>query len=146
MLLIVDAGSTKMEWAFLENRKVTQRFTTKGYNPNYADPQQFKESLEGVEVPKETVEKVYYYGSGCRPVENAALVGRLLQNTFPKAAVQVANDMLGAAHALLGHEKGIACILGTGANSCLFDGKAVVHITSCCYCKDCKWWTHNCKL
>ena len=123
--LIIDAGSTKMEWALLEGRKVLNRFTTEGFNPNYAKPQRLIEIVSGVELPKAEVESVFYYGSGCLKADNALMVGEVLRQGFPNGVPTVSNDMMGAAHALLGKEKGIACILGTGANSCLYDGEAI---------------------
>lgn len=125
--LLIDAGSTKMDWALLENGIVTKRFATKGFNPNYAEKQQFINILSEVDLPKMEVEKVFYYGSGCLKVENAQMVGLMLQQYFPNSVPTVTNDMMGAAHALLGHNKGIACILGTGANSCLYDGNVITN-------------------
>lgn len=123
--LLIDAGSTKMDWVLLENGIVTQRLATKGFNPNYAEKQQFMEILSEVDLPKTDVEKVFYYGSGCLKAENAQTVGMMLQQHFPNSVPMVSNDMMGAAHALLGQGKGIACILGTGANSCLYDGNTI---------------------
>lgn len=123
--LIIDAGSTKMDWALLESKKVVQRLTTPGFNPNYADIQQLENIVKQVELPKAEVKALYYYGSGCLKAENALKVGTTLQKHFPGCIPQVGNDMIGAAFALLGNEKGIACILGTGANSCLYDGQAI---------------------
>lgn len=124
--IIIDAGSTKMEWALLEGGKVLNRFSTKGFNPNYADIQGFKNILAEVEIPHDGIQEVSYYGSGCLRLENAALVGEALMQSFHTRKINVTNDMMGAAHAVLGHQSGIACILGTGANSCLYDGEKVV--------------------
>ena len=123
--LIVDAGSTKMEWVELEKGKVIQRYHTKGFNPNYAHESQFVELLAGLEIDPDQPMKVYYYGTGCGADANRQKVNRLLAARFPKAEVEVGTDMLGAARALLGHEQGIACILGTGANSCRYDGNSI---------------------
>ena len=122
--LVIDAGSTKMEWVLSEKRKVVQRFQTQGFNPNYANESQFVEILTGLEITQEPL-KVYFYGSGCGTEANCQLIVRHLANRFPKAEVEVGTDMLGAARALLGREKGIACILGTGANSCVYDGEKI---------------------
>lgn len=125
--LIIDAGSTKMEWALLDGRKCLKRFTTAGFNPNYAKPEQFEKILLQ-ELPADLAQpdSIAYYGTGCGSEANCRCVKRLLQIRFPEADIFVTNDMMGAAIALFGKESGIACILGTGANSCLFDGEAVV--------------------
>ena len=127
MNLIIDAGSTKMDWALLEEGKVLKRFSTTGFNPNYAEPQQLIDIVLEVEVPRDKVQEISYYGSGCLKMENAKMVGEVLESLFPNSVPMVSNDMMGAARALLGQEKGIACILGTGANSCLYDGERIVN-------------------
>ena len=125
--LIVDAGSTKMEWAEMEERRLARRFVTSGFNPNYAG----LETLENIlfqELPKdlETPDAIAYYGTGCGSEANCVLVEGLLRKRFPKCQIYVSNDMMGAAVALFGEGRGIACILGTGANSCLYDGGKIV--------------------
>lgn len=127
--LIIDAGSTKMDWALLDGKKVINRFTTGGFNPNYADYIKFIDVLYG-EIKEEdlpAVDAVYYYGSGCGSETVQNEMRQYLKVRFEEAnEVVVTHDLMGAAHALLGHEKGIACILGTGANSCLYDGEAII--------------------
>ena len=123
--LIIDAGSTKMDWALLDKGKLLERFSTAGFNPNYADKQLLSEIISSVGVPKMEVKEIFYYGSGCLKAENAKMVGEMLHQGFPNSVPMVSNDMMGAAHALLGPEKGIACILGTGANSCFYDGESI---------------------
>jgi len=127
MKLIVDAGSTKIEWAVLEEGGRIQRVTTQGFNPNYASQEVFGAILH--ELPDRFVEaeELYYYGSGCGSEANRQLLFQMLSHAFPKTTIQVGTDLLGACHAVLGHEKGIACILGTGANSCVFDGSEITH-------------------
>lgn len=124
--LIIDAGSTKMDWVVLDGEDVFKRFTTQGFNPNYAEKQYFIDILNGIDLPKNDIREIYYYGSGCLKAENAQLVGMMLLQFFPNSVPMVTNDMMGAAHAVLGHEKGIACILGTGANSCLYNGSEII--------------------
>lgn len=125
MKLIIDAGSTKMDWALLEHGRVLKRLSTAGFNPNYASPQRLAEIISETDFPKEDIAEVIYYGSGCRKAENAQMVGEVIQAHFPNCFPIISNDMMGAAHALLGREKGIACILGTGANSCRYDGVTI---------------------
>jgi N-acetylglucosamine kinase-like BadF-type ATPase len=126
-ILIVDAGSTKTEWVVLENKKVINRLITRGYNPNYADPIVLIDILykELGELPP--VDEVYYYGSGCGSETVQQEVRQYLKVRFEEAHdVFVTHDLMGAAHAVLGKQPGIACILGTGANSCLYDGENIV--------------------
>ena len=123
--LIVDAGSTKMEWVVMEERQMVRRFHTSGFNPNYAEPSALEKILFQ-EIPDdlEDAVSVAYYGTGCGSEANCNLVEDLLRKRFPDAEVYVSHDMMGAARALFGEGRGIACILGTGANSCLYeDGK-----------------------
>ena len=71
------------------------------------------------------VKEVFFYGAGCTEVEQCIVVEDALAPVFPDARVKVENDLLGAARALCGHQEGIACILGTGSNSCYYDGKKI---------------------
>ena len=125
--LIADAGSTKIEWVVLENKKVVKRVTSRGFNPNYADSIVlidilYKELMD-VFPP---VDAVYYYGSGCGSEDTQKQMRQYLKVYFEEAnEVYVTHDLMGACHAVLGHEKGIACILGTGANSCVYDGATI---------------------
>lgn len=127
--LIIDAGSTKMEGALLKGDKVTNRFTTEGFNPNYAvGSHRLTRILSQLGLATEDVEDVYrihYFGSGCLKEENAKMVEETLKEFFPNSLPMVSDDMTGAARALLGRERGIACILGTGANSCLYNGESI---------------------
>lgn len=128
MYLIADGGSTKTEWILIEGQQVIMRFLTKGFNPNYMDWATIIAIIDS-EFPSDCpddVEKINYYGSGCGNEKNCQLVSAALQRRFPTAEIHVSHDLKAAAHGLLGHEKGIACILGTGANSCLYDGKDIV--------------------
>ena len=129
MYLIADGGSTKTEWILIEEQQVVMRFLTKGFNPNYTDWETITAIID-TEFPSDCtddVEKINYYGSGCGNEKNCQLVSSALQRRFPAAEIHVSHDLMAAAHGLLGHEKGIACILGTGANSCLYDGENIVN-------------------
>ena len=125
-ILIADSGSTKTEWALGDVRVKTQ-----GINPFHQDDEIIRNILKDELRPHlsshlNQLRAIYFYGSGVRPELEGKMV-RLLSEVFPEAAhVEAHSDLLGAAIALCGHHEGIACILGTGANSCLFDGKAIV--------------------
>ena len=125
-VLIVDAGSTKTDWIVLGNGTVSHRITTKGFNPNYSDPKVLPEILKELPADIPAIEAVFYYGSGCGSEANQQTVRRCLKARFKKAEISVTHDLMAVCHAALGHEKGIACILGTGANSCLYDGNDIV--------------------
>ena len=125
MRLIIDAGSTKTEWILLDGNEVKNRFQTEGFNPNYADIQTLVEMCHGVSLPNE-IQSIHYYGTGCGSEKNRHLINKVFQNRFPKDEIHVTHDLMAACHAVLGHEKGIACILGTGSNSCVYDGENIV--------------------
>ena len=125
MKLIIDAGSTKTEWILLDGETVKNRFTTEGFNPNYSDRQNLVETCHGASLPNE-IQSIHYYGTGCGNEQNCLLIKDVFQNRFPTAEIHVIHDLMAACHAVLGHEKGIACILGTGSNSCLYDGENIV--------------------
>ena len=125
MRLIIDAGSTKMEWILLDGNEVKQRFYTEGFNPNYADRQCWVKMCHGVSL-LEGIRFIHYYGTGCGNEPNCLLIKDVLQERFPYADIHVTHDLMAACHAVLGHEKGIACILGTGSNACLYDGESIM--------------------
>jgi Predicted N-acetylglucosamine kinase len=129
MKLVVDSGSTKMEWMLLEASGVKTRFITNGFNPFYADNNILLNILSH-EMPDDMlfddIREIYYYGTGCSTEKNCQNVSDIFQSQFANADIFVSNDMLAAAHSVLGTQKGIACILGTGSNSCLYDGHKIV--------------------
>lgn len=141
MKLVVDSGSTKMDWIFLDKGNVVQRFATLGFNPNYSEIQDFENILSLVETqcfasPNHTMQdmetqsiaslqQIHYYGTGCGSEKNCLVIKEVLQKHFPNAEITVTHDLMAACHALLGREKGIACILGTGSNACVYDGQAI---------------------
>ncbi len=126
--LIADSGSTKAEWCLLDGKKKKTVYT-QGISPYFLDGVQIesvvrlelKAKLKGVEP-----DEIFYYGTGCSNPNNAKIVKKALQKVFPSAAVTVTHDLMGAAKALCGDEKGVACILGTGSNSCYYNGKKIV--------------------
>ena len=124
MRLIIDAGSTKMEWILLDGSMVKQRFYTEGFNPNYADRKCLVEMCHGASLP-DGIQSVHYYGTGCGNEQNCLLIKEVFQERYPYADIRVTHDLMAACHAALGHERGIACILGTGSNSCLYDGEKI---------------------
>ena len=132
-ILIADSGSTKTEWD-LDGLRVK----TQGINPFHQDDDTIRTILRDELLPQLYAQcsasefsslSVSFYGSGVRPELEAKMI-RLLSEVFPEAKhIDAHSDLLGAAIALCGHSEGIACILGTGANSCLFDGQRIVKNT-----------------
>lgn len=126
MRLLADAGSTKITWALQQVGVPVKCWSTPGFNPNYADLHLLDDMLCGMSGLPDEVEEVCYYGSGCGTEANRTSIRQVLRKHFPNAVVEVDTDMMGAARALFGNQPGIACILGTGANSCLYDGQTIV--------------------
>jgi glucosamine kinase len=126
--LIADSGATKAEWCLVNKKKTTTIFT-QGISPYFLNTEQISDLLIKELRPalKNTEPaEIYYYGTGCANPNNARLVKKAIQSVFPEAVVHVTHDLMAAARAVCGYEKGIACILGTGSNSCYYDGKRIV--------------------
>lgn len=126
--LIADAGSTKVDWALVEDGEVKARLTTPGLNALMADEQEIENIFQTATSQLgagAAPYHIHYYGAGCATPEICEKIRKpLLKITGAKAA-DVTTDLLGAARATLGRKKGIACILGTGSNSCFYDGEAI---------------------
>ena len=126
--LIADSGATKAEWSLLNNGK-QKTILTQGISPYFLNKdevsdlllKELKPGLKNIQV-----DEVYYYGTGCANPENAKLIKKAIKQVFPEANIDVNHDLLAAARALCGKEKGIACILGTGSNSCYYNGKKII--------------------
>lgn len=136
--LIVDSGSTKTSWcfAFLPDTKSAdgaRTVTTEGLNPAVMSAEEVEEKiakalnhcLQSLSISAADVENVFFYGAGCI-AGRAGVVSESISSILVDAKIYVADDLLGAARALCGHKSGIACILGTGSNSCLYDGENIV--------------------
>ncbi|BFG69448.1 ATPase [Sediminibacterium sp. KACHI17] len=127
--LIADSGATKCEWCVLENGKKKKTIYTQGISPYFLSGPQIVALLEKELLPKLkkiTVQEIYFYGTGLGNPNNIKIVKSVFKKLFPKAKTEVQNDLLAAARALCGKTKGIACILGTGANSCFYNGRKMV--------------------
>lgn len=126
--LIADSGSTKTEWCFIaENENI--RFRTQGLSPYFLNSDEIKEIFENEVFPRVKTslpQAVYFYGTGCKTQKNKDLFKRVITEVFHPDEVSVNDDLVGAARSLCGHHAGVACILGTGSNSCYFDGEKVV--------------------
>ena len=128
MKLIAESGSTRTEWALVEDNHLVQRAFTEGLNPFFQTRREISRSVR-LGLPesffKKKLDQVYYYGAGCTSYEKKNILGASLVAQF-KTPIQVESDLLAAARGLFKCEAGIACILGTGSNSCFYDGKIVV--------------------
>lgn len=130
MIIIADGGSTKTNWCLLDDSNKKVYFNTEGYNPYFVDSDYIESSLrKGLpqDLPYEKVNEVNYYGAGVHNAEKAKIVELAMKKVFPNAKVEVGHDLLAAARALLGNEPGFAAILGTGTNSCIYDGQNITH-------------------
>ena len=129
MNLIADSGSTKTAWCLSYGNQIVKMFETAGINPFFQTEEDIVAQLKETLLPQiagNNVENIYFYGAGCAdPAKNRALE-EVLKATVGAKMAFVASDMLGAARGLLGKERGIACILGTGANSGVYDGENLV--------------------
>jgi N-acetylglucosamine kinase-like BadF-type ATPase len=128
-ILIADSGATKAEWCLLKGNKKKIGFT-QGISPYFMSTEQITDLLQNELLPvfkKEKAAAIYYYGTGCSNPENIRRVQLALKNVFPESKkIKVEHDLTGAARALCGRTKGIACILGTGSNSCSYNGSRIV--------------------
>jgi len=128
MILIADSGSTKTDWRIIAKDGSIQQLKTEGFNPYYQSSDEISRVLKADLLPKITsdISTIHFYGAGCANPEKNAVVKDALQRNFQNCTIEINSDLLAAARATCNHEQGIACILGTGSNSCLFDGKEIV--------------------
>lgn len=130
MVLIADSGSTKTHWCVVENGQPLRQIYTKGINPFFQTEEEISEEIATVLLPQlkaDELDAVYFYGAGCGFSDKINMVHRAItRHLRVKGPVEVNTDMLAAARGLCGHTPGIACIMGTGSNSCYYDGKEIV--------------------
>lgn len=134
MILVADSGSTKTDWGIISGDGSTKYFSTSGYNPFFMDTDSIGETIAREikdYLDRTAVRHIFFYGAGCQGTQISSME-RALQQVFTGAAtIQVSVDLLAAAKALLGDGPGFAAILGTGTNTCLYDGSAIsYHIDS----------------
>jgi glucosamine kinase len=129
MLIIVDSGSTKADWQIIYADGSRELQTTMGFNPFFHDEDRVESELNKEFVKKvavDAVEAIYFYGAGCSDKMRCDIIKRGLERVFKNAKVEVEHDLLASARAACGSKEGIACIIGTGSNTCLYDGKNVI--------------------
>ncbi|MBX7126496.1 MAG: N-acetylglucosamine kinase [Cyclobacteriaceae bacterium] len=132
MIIIADSGGSKIDWRLLSsNGRIAEAHST-GFNPYYQPVTDLHKSLKSVLLPlvDERVDRVFFYGAGVSSEKNQDVVKGAFLAYFPDAQVEIGWDLLAAARALCGREPGIACIMGTGSNSCLYDGEKIVEVVA----------------
>lgn len=130
MILIADGGSTKADWIALNNdKKEVFRTTSLGLNPSVLTKEEMLRTINSTEELlsiQNEVQQIHFYGAGCGSPKAAENLQNVLKSIFDKATVFVSEDTLAAVYASSGNKSGIVCILGTGSNSCYFDGKEII--------------------
>ena len=130
MLLVCDSGSTKADWCLVDNKNNKQFFSTCGMNPYNISQEAISQEIESVLIsninPKD-VKVLKFYGAGCSSEVKKNELKDVFSQYFTNAEIEIEHDLLGAARALCGQEKGLCAILGTGSNSCLYDGKDIIN-------------------
>lgn len=124
-VLIADSGSTKTDWLLAET---STRIQTSGINPFFRTSEDIYQELEDELLPhvKGHLDAIYFYGAGIISQERGSVIQSALNQLFPGVYAETHGDVLGASRALFGSKPGIACILGTGSNTCLYDGEKVI--------------------
>lgn len=141
MKLIADSGSTKTDWCLCDGKHVVLKKQTEGMNPVHQDDSTILKILDDVarEIDESSLD-IRFYGAGCIPEQTERMTGLLKkvfslssngvsENDWTPLTVAVYSDLMASCHAFCGHQEGIACILGTGSNSCLYNGECVVACT-----------------
>lgn len=129
-ILIADSGSTKTDWCFIKSGKCCQKIRTAGINPLLQTTKQIAEMLASelsIDEPAEAVAQVVFYGAGAKDELAQKELKAVLSAHFETAEIEIQSDLLAAARATCGHDKGVACILGTGSNSGYYNGKIIKH-------------------
>ncbi len=132
MILIADSGSTKTDWRLVNDKGEMTQFETIGFNPYFITSASVLNELTSSNLSKikEDVKQVFFYGAGCSTEQNCKVIFNPLSTFFSNARVEVDHDMLAAARATCGEERGLVGILGTGSNSCLYNGIDIIENVS----------------
>lgn len=128
MIIIADSGGSKIDWRLLNEDGSIGQANSPGFNPYYQPIGHLRTIVKDTLVPKikGPVSKIFYYGTGVSSEKNVKVIEDAFHEFFSSAKIEVGWDLLAAARATCGHEPGIACILGTGSNSCAYDGEKIV--------------------
>ncbi|MDP1747523.1 MAG: N-acetylglucosamine kinase [Bacteroidota bacterium] len=129
MILIADSGSTKTDWRLIDDQKKIYQYSTQGFNPYFQTEVEISEIIKSELLPQLTAHspsQIFFYGAGCGADSKKEIVHNSLKQNFPLSTIEINTDLLGAARALCGTNPGIAAILGTGSNTCYYDGSIIV--------------------
>lgn len=135
MYLIADSGSTKTDWCLCNKSAILQHIQTQGINPYHQSEEAIENVLRDELLPQMRTQEcsdqgsqlsITFYGSGCANETACNRIKEALHKVLETKKITVHSDLLGAARALCGHEEGIACVLGTGSNSCLYNGTEII--------------------
>lgn len=126
MILIAESGSTKTDWVLLGSEGVKKRQQTLGINPYHQNTNSIIEIIRSLN-DFDSIRQIFFYGAGCATDDKKQIIKDALLDIFPNANCEINSDVLAAARSVCGREKGIACIIGTGSNSCLYDGENIEH-------------------
>ena len=128
MLLLADSGSTKVDWCCMDKQGNQLRFRSVGMNPYNITKENLHNEIKTNVVPNllnNDIEEMFFYGSGCSTLQKKEEMKQIFGQYLCNCIIHIEDDLLGAARATCGHESGVAAILGTGSNSCLYDGERI---------------------
>ncbi|GAB1414894.1 ATPase [Paludibacter sp.] len=128
MILIADGGSTTVDWCLVDKGKIKKRVITKGANPFFRTTDDISHEISEKLLPQlngSNIESIHFYGAGCAFPEKNNIVRDAIAANFNVDDIEVDSDLFGAAVGLYNDQPGIACILGTGSNSCFYDGNKI---------------------
>lgn len=129
MILIADSGSTKCSWAICDQEGVKlKECKTIGFNPYFINKETILEELKNSELEKykNEITHVFFYGAGCSTKQKNKIIEIPFKEYFYRAEINVHHDLDAACYAMYNNKTNITCILGTGSNSCMFDGKNII--------------------
>lgn len=132
MIIVADSGSTKTDWVLCNGSIIVKRIKTQGLNPTIQSSDEILAVLKAEladNIDTTAPQKIFFYGAGCAYETANNRMKQALEAIFTTKEIEIYSDLLASARALCGHEEGIACILGTGSNSCLYDGKNIIDNT-----------------
>lgn len=127
-ILIADSGSSKTEWVFIDSTNKQSSFSSEGLNPYFRSKKEISKSIKNMIknlIGENRVDQIFFYGSGSGNSINESILKVVFIDNFPSAQISIESDLLAAAIACFGNKKGIACVLGTGSNACVYDGKKI---------------------
>lgn len=133
MILLADGGSTKVDWCLVDHGVLKKRIFTKGANPFFRTSEDISKEIGHALIPElkgDKIDAVYFYGAGCAFPEKNDVVRAAIAENINTELIEVESDLFGTAVGLCGDKAGIVCILGTGSNSCFYDGHKIVENVS----------------